>query len=355
MADTAAHLVDRVLPHVPVRQWVLSLPFALRYRMAYDSRLTAAVLNVFIRALFGEYRRRGRQLLGLVSSQCGAVTFVQRFGDALNANVHFHCIALDGIYAAAAVHERDRAQTEFHALPAPEDDEVLRLASLVSRRVAALLERRGIGEQADAPEADPLSEAEPGMAALLANSVRRRIAIGPNQGHGMIRFGDEIDVDTRAFESPRCAMVSGFSVHANLSIDGRDRDRIERLCRYAARPAVSTERLTELPDGRLLYRLKRPWRDGTSAVVFERQDFMSKLAVLVPAPHAHLTRFHGILAPAAAWRSLVVPKPEQNIQNAITTAGACSATSAPDEPDAQSPSTSQGRNYTWSQLMKRVF
>jgi hypothetical protein len=87
MADTAAHLVDRELPHVPVRQWVLSLPFALRYRMAYDSRLTTAVLNVFIRALFGEYRRRGRQLLGLVSSQCGAVTFVQRFGDALNANV----------------------------------------------------------------------------------------------------------------------------------------------------------------------------------------------------------------------------------------------------------------------------
>lgn len=149
------------------------------------------------------------------------------------------------------------------------------------------------------------------MAALLANSVRRRIAVGPNQGHGMIRFGDEIDVDTGVFQSPRCAMVSGFSVHANVSIDGRDRDRIERLCRYAGRPAVSTERLTELPGGRLLYRLKRPWRDGTSAVVFERQDFMSKLAVLVSAPHAHLTRFHDMLAPAAAWRSLVVPKPEQ--------------------------------------------
>ena len=37
MADTAAHLVDRVIPHVPVRQWVLSLPYALRYRLAYDA------------------------------------------------------------------------------------------------------------------------------------------------------------------------------------------------------------------------------------------------------------------------------------------------------------------------------
>src|SRR6266850_190688 len=67
MADTAAHLVDRVLPIVPVRQWVLSLPFAMRYRMAYDARLTSDVLNVFIRAVFGELRRRAQELLGLRS------------------------------------------------------------------------------------------------------------------------------------------------------------------------------------------------------------------------------------------------------------------------------------------------
>src|SRR6266550_759247 len=59
----AAHLADRVFPIVPVRQWVLSLPFALRYRMAYDARLTSDVLNVFIRALFGELRRRAHKLL----------------------------------------------------------------------------------------------------------------------------------------------------------------------------------------------------------------------------------------------------------------------------------------------------
>jgi len=92
MADTAAHLVERVLPIVPVRQWVLSLPFALRYRMAYDARLTGDVLNVFIRALFGELRRRAQEQLGVRSSQCGAVTFVQRYGDALNCNPHFHSL-----------------------------------------------------------------------------------------------------------------------------------------------------------------------------------------------------------------------------------------------------------------------
>src|SRR5213593_3351115 len=162
--------------------------------------------------------------------------------------------------------------------------------------------------RAIAQEADPLSTTDPGMASLLANSVRRKIAVGSNAGRGLVRLGDRIDGDDLdAFQSPRCAMVSGFSVHANVSIEARDRDRLERLCRYAGRPAVATERLTLLPDGRLLYRLKRPWRDGTSAVIFEPQDFIAKLAVLVPVPRAHLTRYHGVFAPAAAWRSLVVP------------------------------------------------
>ena len=75
MSDTAAHLVERVLPQVPTRQWVLSLPFRLRYRMAYDSELMADILNLLVRAIFSELRRRVRELLGLKRSQCGAVTF----------------------------------------------------------------------------------------------------------------------------------------------------------------------------------------------------------------------------------------------------------------------------------------
>jgi hypothetical protein len=54
MADTAAHLVDRALPHVPVRQWVLSLPYPLRYRLAYDAGMVTAVLDVFIKAVWRE-------------------------------------------------------------------------------------------------------------------------------------------------------------------------------------------------------------------------------------------------------------------------------------------------------------
>ena len=79
MADTAAHLVDRVLPEVTVRQWVLSLPFALRYHLAYDARLVSEVIDIFVQAVFGSLRRRACEHSGILRSQCGAVTFVQRF------------------------------------------------------------------------------------------------------------------------------------------------------------------------------------------------------------------------------------------------------------------------------------
>lgn len=101
MADTAAHLVDRVIPAVPVRQWVLSLPFALRYQVAFDGALLGRVLGIFARAVFRSLRRRAREY-GIPRGQCGAVTFIQRFGSALNLTPHLHMVAFDGVYAAEA-------------------------------------------------------------------------------------------------------------------------------------------------------------------------------------------------------------------------------------------------------------
>src|SRR5438093_13371387 len=94
--------------------------------MVYEACLTNDVLNVFIRVLFGEARRRAHRLLGLRSSQRGAVTFVQRYGDALNANPHFHCLCIDGVYAAGS-----DGRCEFHQFPAREDEDVLRWPTTV--------------------------------------------------------------------------------------------------------------------------------------------------------------------------------------------------------------------------------
>src|SRR5438093_12788276 len=67
------------------------------------------------------------------------------------------------------------------------------------------------------------------------------------------------------------------------------------------------DRLEALPDGRLRYRFKTAWRNGTTHAIFEPLEFLEKLAALVPTPRAHLVRFHGLLAPAAKWRPAVVP------------------------------------------------
>ncbi len=65
MADTAAHLVDRVFPEVPTRQWVLTLPIPLRYRVAYDRDLCSDVLGVFIRTVLRSLRHRAKTHLGI--------------------------------------------------------------------------------------------------------------------------------------------------------------------------------------------------------------------------------------------------------------------------------------------------
>ena len=149
MAETATHLLDRVLPEAPVRQWVLSLPHGLRYRLAYDARMTSDVLRIFVRRVFASLRRRARLRLPIDDPQCGAVTLVQRFGGALNLNVHFHSLVLDGIYDA-------RDGMRFRPLAPPDDDEVERVTRSIARGIARLLERRGLAPDADPEEVDPL-------------------------------------------------------------------------------------------------------------------------------------------------------------------------------------------------------
>jgi hypothetical protein len=112
MHDTAARLVDGVLPHVPVRQWVLSLPRWARWLLARDSRLVSRTLEVALRTIFASLRKRARTA-GVRGSRAGAVSFVQRFGGALNLNVHFHCVVPDGVFV------RDEGAVRFVPLGAP--------------------------------------------------------------------------------------------------------------------------------------------------------------------------------------------------------------------------------------------
>ncbi len=96
--------------------------------------------------------------------------------------------------------------------------------------------------------------------------------------------------------------VAGFSLHAGVATKARERDKLERLCRYIARPAVSEKRLSLTAQGKVCYALKTPYRDGTTHVIFEPLDFIAKLATLVPKPRVNLTRFAGIVPDTSPLR-----------------------------------------------------
>ncbi len=228
--------------------------------------------------------------------------------------------------------------------------------------LARLLTRRGLGPDDDPELADPLAADEPWLAALAAASTRGRIATGPRAGQRPLRLGDRVDPeDLPASGVPLCAQVAGVSLHAAVAVPAHDRQRLERLCRYVARPPLASERLSRLEDGRLLYRLKRRWRDGTTALVFEPLELIERLAALVPPPRRHLVRYHGVLAPASALRPWIVPHPptEDGIPADDVTSkpsppapGLTSPGARP--PGARSPDP-RGRYLSWAELLRRVF
>jgi hypothetical protein len=142
MAEVAAHLTTNVIPYVPARQWVLSLPWALRFRLIADPDLCRAVASAFLDAVFVHHVRAAwaaGQCTGPESyAHPGAVNFVQRFGSALQANPHFHALVLDGVY----ITERPGAVPAFHPSPPLTDIEVARVQADARARIERVLRAR---------------------------------------------------------------------------------------------------------------------------------------------------------------------------------------------------------------------
>ena len=139
-----------------------------------------------------------------------------------------------------------------------------------------------------------------------------------------------------------------------------ERDSLERLCRYIARPALSNERLSVNDRGQVVYRLKHPFGDGTTHVVLDPMEFMrhirvphpfgaasgcanrqscrfgiARLAALIPRPRTHLTRYHGVFAPNFKHRRRIIPNPAHQT--------------------TREPHASRRAPMTWMQRLNRVF
>jgi hypothetical protein len=250
-AETAAHLVDHVLPRVPMRHWTLSFPKRVRYFLERYHAVASGVLRVCLRAISTCLRRSSpgapRQ------AQYGAVVNTHRGGAALNRNFHFHAQVTDGVFAEDA--ECDGGVRFFEATDLTDED-----------------------------------------VALLEQTIRRRV-LRYLQRHGYL--------DESAVEDMLGWENSGFSIDAGKRIESWDRFALERLARYAAKPPFSLARLDRLDADTLVYRLPRPALDGSTFVTLSCLELIDRLARLVPPPRKNQIRFCGVLAPAARLRQKV--------------------------------------------------
>lgn len=324
MSDTAAHLVDRVLPRLRYRQWVMSFPFRHRFAIAKDAKILSRVLTLTLRSIFSWQRRMARAQ-GIDSPLCGSVTFCQRFGGALNSNPHFHSLLPDGVFTL----QPEQGLT-FHQLAPPTDEQIHALALKIGRRVERELDPE-IDEVA-IPEAEAMDTA----LAVSRTTQRQQSSLWTSEFEPLAR--------------PRCANIDGYSLHADVSIAEDDREALERLCRYGLRAPFAMHRFSELPDGKIQYRLKRQWYDGSEALTLTPLELLARLASLIPPPYSNLTRYHGIFGSNANGRrelQALLPQPIAE--------PAAAETNDAEQTDEQLPLPIRQRYLPWAALLRRVF
>ncbi len=267
------------------------------------------------------------------------MTLIQRFGSALNLNIHFHMLFLDGVYLFKGAHP-----PLFRPVAGPSANELQRLVEQVGAQVGRVLERRGLIERdienawlATDFEAGPLDD-------LIGHSITYRIAVGPRAGQKLFTLqtvpprlqGLELDPNG-------AARAGGFSCMPAWTSRRSSASKLERLCRYMSRPPVASERLALSASGQVRYTLKTPYRDGTTHVVLEPLELMARLAALVQPPRMHLTRYHGVFAPHSELRAWATPAQR----------GMGAAKSPPADPTPPPPPRHVA--MSWAQRLKRVF
>ena len=326
--ETAVHLVEEVLPHVPYRQWTVSFPYAIRWRLVKERGLLEELLRKTTRLVAAWQRRCARKLGAQGRLLTGAVTQVQYWGSALQLSPHFHTLVPDGVFVTT------EAGVDFVALPPPTPDEVANLVAQLARRVKKVLRKRGL-EDTDA-------QVDDGLDALRLESLQQSLALGN------VRPAADAEAEVRPHHR-RVAMADGISLHADTAVRVNDRQGLEQLCRYGARGPLAESRLSRRDDGKLSYRMKRPVR-GRDVLVMTPLQLLKKLAAVTPPRGKHLVHFHGMFAPAASHRSAVVaygrpPPPAAP----VAPQASLPLTPAPFEPRPRPP------RLDWATLLRKTF
>jgi hypothetical protein len=328
MADRALRWTEELLPRVAVRQLVLTVPWPRRLLLARRPELARGVLRCALAEVTRWLRREG--VWGGAGGEPGTVTVMQRFGAALNLNLHFHVLLLDGLYVAdAAGAPRFRRARRWRQ--ADVDALIVRIAA----RCEAWLARRGFGVEEERDEDDP----DDALPLLQSASVAGRSAVRQRKARRVQRLGGK-----EFALPPLCAASEGYSLHAGVLIGARDRKGLRRLAGYIARPPLALDRVEALPGDRVRIALKRPWSDGTTALELSAEELAERLVALVPPPRANQVLYGGVLASRHRWHRAVRPRPPKRpaapagVGVRLTKAGSASSRWTP-----------------WSVLLWRVF
>jgi hypothetical protein len=308
MVDTAAHLTEHVMPRLPVRQWVLSVPKRLRYYLQNDAAVQTLALHIFLSTV-EQSLRRGAPAAG-AASRIGAVAFIHGFGALLNAHVHFHCVVVEGVFEADAA-----GGARLHEARGVGPETVAEIQAHVRRRLLRAAARRGLLERQHAQ------------------------AMGAWDHAG------------------------GFSLDASVRIEAHDRHGLERLLRYCARPAFALERLREIDPEHPVYESVKPGPGGSVSLILTPLELLEPLAALIPPPRRHRHRYFGVLAPNAPLRSALtaLAGPRAETPAAHTPAAApgaappaAASASAETAQAAEEPIQRQAARYAWALLLARI-
>jgi hypothetical protein len=277
MHESAALLVQWVLPTVPYRQWVLSYPRKLRLLLVRNQAAASESTRIFVREVFRWQRKKARRR-GLSKPEVGAVCFNQFFGSKVNLHFHHHAVLPDGVFVEAD------GKVCFEKLARPERADLEAILERVVAKTLAMARRRGLLDEEHPPDA---------LASLQLEAVQASLPlpVWPTPPKGLSAF------------------LEGFSLEAGSHVHANDRDGLEHLLRYALRPPLALSRLSLASDGRVLLRLKRPTHDGTREVAFTPMQLLRRLAAIVPPARWNQTRYFGVFASRAKLRQKVVPTP----------------------------------------------
>ena len=307
MAQTAANLVEEVLPKVALRQGVLTLPYPTRHRLAYNAKLLGKVTRAFLSVVLAFYQRR----LGV----SGCVAVVQRTSSDLKCNPHIHAVFLDGGY----VNGPD-GEPMFQPLPHLRGRDVADVLVRAHKRIQRVLAR--------ANDDEPDDNVQP----LLT-----RVTGQPPAGPAFKRGAPPVPTFST---HELCARLEGYDLHAATRAGAADDAGREALLRYVLRPPIAQERVVAGPDGLVRIVLKKRFSDGTLAVDMDPLSLLMRLCAAVPAPRFYTVRYAGVLAAASKWRPRIVPR----------------QAAAEDDADSDAKPKRKGSRYwPWAQLMARTF